>query len=300
MSSPTSQLTHIIFPALARSRKALDLARAVEPRPSPPAPTDDVEHESTSFFAWLFGRVGMDSRGYRVETLQRRLPACLRVLHASSLSHARRILEETPSLVSVAMSATLVGVTSFFRDAAVFDLLRQEVLPSIVSSRAGMYVWSIGCSDGAELYSVALLLAEIDALVGGLLLGTDCREDALTRARRGCFDADAVTRVPPELLRRYFVETEAGGDWQVCPQIRRSVYWRAADIMRAQEPGAWDLVFFRNAAMYFRPEVAESLWELLEKSLRYGGVLVVGKAERPTSAKQLTAIGPGVYRRIRT
>src|SRR5262249_12670256 len=70
-------------------------------------------------------------------------------------------------------------------------------------------------------------------------------------------------------------------------------------VTRTREPGAWDVILFRNTAMYLRPDVADGVWEELERSLRLGGVLVVGKAERPTSARRLAAIGPSVYRRIR-
>ena len=53
---------------------------------------------------------------YRLETLERRLPACLRVIRAHSIEHAIHVLEESPPLMAPALSAVLVGVTSFFRD----------------------------------------------------------------------------------------------------------------------------------------------------------------------------------------
>jgi chemotaxis methyl-accepting protein methylase len=58
-------------------------------------------------------------------------------------------------------------------------------------------VWSAGCSDGAELYSVAMLLSESggagdDRGIGIELLGTDCRPNAVAAAAEGVYDPAAV------------------------------------------------------------------------------------------------------------
>jgi chemotaxis protein methyltransferase CheR/two-component system CheB/CheR fusion protein len=59
------------------------------------------------------------------------------------------------------------------------------------------------------------------------------------------------------------------------------------------------MIFFRNTAMYFRAEAASLLWESFEMSLRPGGILVLGKAERPVGRKSLVPLAPCVYRRNR-
>ena len=64
------------------------------------------------------------------------------------------------------------------------------------------------------------------------------------------------------------------------------------------EPGQWDVILCRNMAMYLAPEAAAALWRNLDSLLRPGGILVLGKAERPTGTR-LSMIAPCVYRRDR-
>lgn len=51
--------------------------------------------------------------------------------------------------------------------------------------------------------------------------------------------------------------------------------------------------------MYLKPEATAALWERFEQCLRPGGVLVLGKAERPVGAKRLSLLGHCMYRRNR-
>jgi chemotaxis methyl-accepting protein methylase len=295
------QLQHVVFPARRRQRSP---ARNVAPSSSGPA-ADRPEPDAIGlpppgaaepFVEWLFGHAGLSAAHYRPETLRRRLPACLRVLRAHSAEHARAILEQSPDLVPAAVSALLVGVTSFFRDHEPFEQLR-ALLPELVDGRRGPNVWSAGCSDGAELYSVAMLVAEAGRLGEAYLLGTDCRPDAVRTARAGRYDTASIRGVPDRLLRRYFEFRD--GAWEIDPALRRAVRWRAGDVLTTPEPGGWDVISFRNTAMYMRPEAAYPLWMRFEQALRPGGLLILGKAERPVGAGRLTCVGPCLYRRTR-
>src|SRR5205085_2342730 len=232
--------------------------RAARTLPPAPAPPDDAPAAlptppdvADPFVAWLFARAGLSAAHYRPETLRRRLPACLRTLRARSPDHARELLEQSPGLVPAAISALLVGVTTFFRDHEPFDRLR-SLLPELAAGRPGLHVWSAGCSDGAELYSVALLLADAGLLGGGYMLGTDCRPDALRSARAGRYDTASIRAVPEAMLRRYFEFRD--GSWEIDTLLRRAVRWRAGDVLATPEPGGWDVILFRNTAMYMKAE----------------------------------------------
>jgi chemotaxis methyl-accepting protein methylase len=295
----STKFRHVVFPAEARRRqKVLNLTAAGEIPAAPAERETPLSLETAAFLRWLFRQAGLEVRAYRPETLRRRLPACLRALGARSLAHARQLLEQTPTLVEVALSAMLVGVTAFFRDPLVFAFLREQVLPKATLQRKGFYVWSIGCSDGAELYSIGILFAELDLLAHSYLLGSDCRTDAIQRARLGCFDAAALKNVSPERRGRYFTPRGPSA-WQVQPFLRIALRWRSADILSVEEPGIWDLILCRNTTMYMRTEYTTPLWSRLEAALRPGGVLIVGKAERPAGVKRLSLISPGIYQRMR-
>jgi chemotaxis methyl-accepting protein methylase len=284
-------------------------------RPTRWAPDDEHDDagdhdDHQSFFAWVFLEAGLSARHYRSSSLRRRLPACLRALRVEDVGQARRLLRQYPQFIPVAVGALLLGVTEFFRDAPVFEVIERELPALLAAADAGgkrpLRVWSAGCSDGAELYSVAMLLAQMGALHRCELLGTDCRDEALSAAADGAFNANALRGLPPAMLRRYFpVETQsdarAGGtpSRRLHVRLRDAVRWHKADLLTDPQPGPWDVALCRNLAMYLRPVAAERLWRGLVSSLRPGGLLVVGKAERPSAAAMhgLSPVAPCVYRR---
>jgi chemotaxis protein methyltransferase CheR len=54
-----------------------------------------------------------------------------------------------------------VGETYFFRDREQFDAIRDTILPDILErnqSRRQLRIWSAGCANGAEPYSLAMLM----------------------------------------------------------------------------------------------------------------------------------------------
>jgi chemotaxis methyl-accepting protein methylase len=254
--------------------------------------------DEESLLRWLFDQAGLTLRDYRTETLKRRLGACLRALRASSVAQARHAMQRNPQLLHSAVSTLVIGVSSFFRDAPVFAAVAERVVPALAGwVRAGrrVRVWSAGCSDGAELYSVAMLLAEAGLLHRCDLLGTDCRADAVDRARSGVFSPEAMKGVADKLRKEYFAFD--GASWHVRPWLRDALHWRKANLLTVREPGGWDVVLCRNMAIYLQPAAAGRLWLSLESALSPGGFLILGKAERPWGARHLSPVGTCLYRR---
>lgn len=269
--------------------------RARSDSPLSPAALCEAE-EPDAFLVWLFNEAGLDAGAYRCKALQRRLPACLRALRASCSEQARAMLERRPELLPRAMEAVLIGVSGFFRDQAVFEQLRRSVLPNLLRGRGGLSVYSAGSADGRELYSMAMLLDGLGVLKGSSLLGVDCRPEAIARAEAGWYGATDLDGVAPELRDRYF--EPHGTRACIRAALRGNICWQVGNLLIAsQAGGGWDVVLCRNVAIYLRPEQTAGLWERLTAGLRPGGVLVTGKAERPTAGLPLKRIYPSIYQK---
>ncbi|MFC7551233.1 CheR family methyltransferase [Pseudoroseomonas wenyumeiae] len=87
-----------------------------------------------------------------------------------------------------------IGETFFFRYAEQFAALRNTILPEILARNAAtrrLRIWSAGCANGSEPYSVAILLRQMlgEAIADWriTLLGTDLNEASLGSARLGTF-----------------------------------------------------------------------------------------------------------------
>ena len=81
--------------------------------------------------------------------------------------------------------------TSFFRDPALFDALRNDLLPEIAGLRQAtktLRIWSAACSSGQEAYSLAMLLLEGPYADWKIEIeGTDLSARILERASSGRF-----------------------------------------------------------------------------------------------------------------
>jgi chemotaxis protein methyltransferase CheR len=268
--------------------------------------------ESEAFFDSLCGTWGIDAAHYRESILTRRQGACLRALGASSPADGIAALADAHR-AERALGALMIGVTGFFRDPAVF-LTLGVLLPLLEHADRPLRVLSVGCSDGSELYSVAILLAERDLLGRAQLHGFDVRPAALDVARAGVYPAAAVATLPPECRERYFLPAHPGEQRhaalgsadlvRVADKLRDACTWTAADAfgMGLDVPfggGEYDLVLCRNLVIYLKNDSAARLWQLCTDRLRPGGLLVTGKAERPPAVlrHRLRSVGACIYRR---
>jgi chemotaxis methyl-accepting protein methylase len=251
-----------------------------------------AQNEAVGLMPFLFREAGLDVSRYRTAGLARRQAACLRALGASSPGEAWRIITERPERIPAAIDSVLLGVTEFFRDQDVFTLMENEVIPLILRMTTRPRIWSAACSSGQELYSVALMLEQAGALPDCELLGTDCREEALRCAARGAFEEASKFGGPHSgrMLRD-------GTRIRVPESVRRCVRWLRRDILTSVEDGPWDLILWRNMAIYLTPEAATEVWLRLSAGLRPGGYLICGKAERPPRGPGLQRIAPSIYRK---
>jgi chemotaxis protein methyltransferase CheR len=293
--NPTSALEAVYRNLFFEGRDRVGQRQRPLPRGPAPARLTDASctPEVREFYALLFRAAGLNAQHYRGRALARRLPACLRTLQARSPAEASARIAAEPWLARMAVSSVLLGVTEFFRDAPVFRYWEEIVLPSMCTMNPRPRIWSVACSEGQELYSVAMLLAGQRRLERCELLGTDCRADAIERAIHGVFPEDRPVPSHPRWLpsmpgdRRYMSE-----------ELRAAIAWKRADVLAGVEPGPWNLILCRNLAIYLEPVAAEHLWSSLADALAPGGHLVVGKADYPSRHLPLRRVASGTYVRI--
>jgi chemotaxis protein methyltransferase CheR len=260
---------------------------AVASRAPSPAPV-------TGLPAFVLEQAGLDPTLYRETPLRRRTAACLRALRADAERAAFAWLQRDPLLVDVALNALLIGVSDFFRDPMVFRTLQTHVIPGLAELPRPLRLASVGCSSGAELYSVAMLLGQANLLHRSHLLGIDCRPAAVEFARAGLFADSALTGLDEGLRARYLDVVPGGG--RVVATLRQHTAWRVLDATRECPPGPWDVVLCRNVVIYLQDGAGQALFERLTRQLAPGGFLVVGNAERPPASLGLTQVARSVYR----
>ena len=287
------KLEHLFFEGLAAPRRRP--ASAARPRTWIAQPAVPIDAEAEQFLRQIFAAPGLCLDAYRARALMRRVSACLRYLRVNSVREASARLERDERLRGELLNVVLLGVTGFFRDTTVFHALEREVIPELARKTERLRIWSAACSDGLELYSIAMLLAEKGWLRSSELLGTDLRSTAIDRARAGIFGVETLENLEPRWRDVYLQQNAT--TVAVAPFLRQAVRWVAADLLQEVAPGPWHLLLWRNMAIYLDGEVADTLWARLCAEVADGGFLVVGKADRPPKRLPLVRVAPCIFQK---
>jgi two-component system CheB/CheR fusion protein len=227
---------------------------------------------------------GFDFAGYKRSTLRRRVARRMQEVGIDDVDGYLDYLEVHPDEFASLFNTILINVTSFFRDPATWELVRDEVVPDLVERRSGapIRVWSAGCASGQEPYSVAMLFAEAvgpDALRERVkIYATDVDEDALEAARAGVYAERELGTLPEELRDRY-LERLADDRYAFRKELRRTVIFGRHDLVQDPPISRIDLLLCRNTLMYFNADVQSRIYRNFHFSLAPDGYLVLGKSE---------------------
>jgi chemotaxis methyl-accepting protein methylase len=174
-----------------------------------------------------------------------------------------------------------VTITRFFRDKKVFDILENSIIPSIVERKGSgdFEIWSIGCANGEEPYSLAMLWKEkfekCFLKTRLIILATDINGALLERAKEGRYKKSSLKEVPEEILQRFF--KMENGFYILDRSIRKSVEFRRHDIIHEEPFSGMDVVFCRNLAFtYFTRETQVRVLKTFFSSLKDDGLLIIG------------------------
>ena len=174
----------------------------------------------------------------------------------------------------------LIGVTSFFRDPAVWEELKDKIIPEFLATRpqGGMLrAWTAGCSTGEEAYSLAMVFKEALERVKPAknfsfqIFATDLDKDAIDKARAGVYPANISADVSEERLCRFFVKSEHGG-YSVKKEIREMVIFAPQNLVMHPPFTKLDFVTCRNLLIYLDAELQKKIMPLFHYSLNSGGI----------------------------
>jgi chemotaxis protein methyltransferase CheR len=193
-------------------------------------------------------------------------------------------IKENPGEKSHLSQILTVTITRFFRDKKVFDILENSILPTRVEHKgAGDFkIWSIGCANGEEPYSLSMLWEERIRKnfprIRLTLLATDINENLLKRAGQGRYKKSSLIEIPESMLQRFF-EIE-NGFYMIDPSIRESVEFKKHDIIHEEPFSGTDIIFCRNLVFtYFSKECQTKVLRKIAASLKENGCLIIGKDE---------------------
>jgi two-component system CheB/CheR fusion protein len=229
---------------------------------------------------------GNDFSLYKKTTVYRRIERRMTVHSIDKIASYVHFLNENPKEIDILFKELLIGVTNFFRDPAVWENLKERILPEVLSKLEPgsiLRAWVPGCSTGEEAYSLAIVFKEALEKVnphGGFTLqvfATDLDNEAIEIARKGIFPSEISENVSPERLQRFFLKTEDG--YFINTEIREKVVFAQHNIIMHPPFTKIDLLSCRNLLIYMEPELQRKMTGLFYYSLNPNGIMVLGTSE---------------------
>jgi len=179
-----------------------------------------------------------------------------------------------------------VNETYFFREPAHFAFLK-DLLPSFQQS--GIRICSAATAAGCEAYSIAMLieaynkdaekplLYHIDAFdINPKVIETACRGVYGVRAMRE--DGSCFHYMAGPYLKKPEGSAPAPG-YQIDACLKKNIRFFVHNLMNELPSNTYDLIFFRNAFIYFTPQHRERILSNLSAALKEGGILILGVSE---------------------
>lgn len=243
---------------------------------------------------------GLDLDLYKSNQLQRRLNSIMHRHGAADLAAYGHMLEESPQLLHKFLDFFTINVSEFFRNPEKFAFLQETIFPALLQQAPVLKIWSAGCSIGAEVYSLAMILAELTPDRRHQIIATDIDRRILDRAKAGVYQRDELRNVSAPRLTRFFDQTPDG--FRVKPEIARSVTFRYHNILSDPFEKGFHLIACRNVVIYFTAQAKEILYENFARSLVPGGILFVGGTETIFQHRSigLESLASFFYRRLPT
>lgn len=232
----------------------------------------------------VFRHYGYDFRQYAFASIRRRIIGRAQAEGAKSVLELLERVLDNPACMARLLRALTIHVTSMFRDPKFYIAFREKVVP-FLKTYPFVRIWDAGCSSGAEVYSLAILLVEEGIYDRCRIYATDLSEDILRDAKQGMFPLNAMK----EYTENY---QKAGGkvsfsDYYSArydhalfqPSLRKNIVFAQHDLVADGSFNEFNVILCRNVMIYFNSALQDRVHRLFYQSLARLGVLGLGQRE---------------------
>ncbi|HEY8615911.1 protein-glutamate O-methyltransferase CheR [Phenylobacterium sp.] len=248
-----------------------------------PLKASDLER----FCDYLYQRTGMtygESKRYYIE---RRVADRMRATGEARFGDYFARLRSEPAELEAMINAFTVNETYFYREDHQLRCLSRSILPAVAATKGPgdkIRIWSLPCSTGEEPYSIAIWLLENWPMVDAYnveIVGSDIDTEALEAARAGRYGERALSRLPADVVDRYF-EQAGEGDREIISDLKESVLFSPANLIEGSTlsgHGQFEVIFCRNVLIYFDDAARARAIDNLFTALKPGGYICLGHTE---------------------
>ena len=252
-----------------------------------PAPEDEIENSDPdlkNILQVLLKNKNVDFSNYKMNTIKRRMLRRMLIHKMKTLKQYAAFLLKEKDEVDLLHQDLLINVTDFFRDTDAFQYLKKTVLPRLLKSKSPnetLRIWVAGCSTGEEVYSIAMMLRELQGdktqHVPFQIFASDLSASAISEARNGEYSLQRLKNVSPKRLQQFF--TKSNDKYRISKSLRDICVFATHNILRDPPFSRMDFITCRNLLIYLDNAAQKKAISTFHYALNDDGCLMLGKSE---------------------
>jgi len=272
------------------------------------------QHNFNKFREFIYKTSAISLSDKKKALVQSRLSKRINQLKIKGFSEYYKYVtdEANHEEIHIMMDFISTNVTSFFREAAHWEYLRNNIdyLSNVLEHRGKVRIWSAACSSGQEPYTISMFMK--DEFTYGQrdgdvkILATDISNQILKEAIAGEYLEKDMTGLSKAQLNRYFSPKQKAEKeyFAVSNDIKKMVTFRQFNLTRGNfsifANTKFDIIFCRNVMIYFDAPTKQKLMEEYYKLLAPRGLLFLGHSESVprTLYTKFKAVQPSIYMKI--
>ena len=219
-----------------------------------------------------------------------------------SMKQYTKMLETTPKEEQKLINLVTNSSTAFFRENQHFEYLKHCYLPSLLTLKERVRIWSASCSTGEEAYSIAMIVNEIlppFANKDVKILATDINTQSLWTARFGVYPMSKISELSKPRQLHNFTFQEGEKEAKVKNKLRSMITFNQLNLIDPWPmKGIFDVIFICNTLLYFEKTMIQEVLKKMNMFLELGGILIVGHTEGSYEFLQnYNLIGSSIYQK---
>ena len=234
----------------------------------------------------LLDDFGFDFRDYALTSFKRRLE---NVINNNGLRDADGLisrLQNNKDFNDQFLFEITPETTEMFRDPSFWRILRDEILPEISRGSANKpRIWVASFDSGEELYSLAIILKEMNLLDSVQIYANVFTDKCINRIKSGRLDPKDLETNEANYQRlngkfQYSSYYKMDGNTIVFDtELVKNIIFVKQKTNIENDPGAVKLAIFRNQTIYYNQLLHEKVLQKISTSMVAGGFLALGVKE---------------------
>lgn len=228
-----------------------------------------------------------DFSNYAYTSLKYRLDKLMMKYNLQSPDNLIKKIQNESDFFDVFLYEISIPSTEMFRDPSLWRWLREDYLAGAINKSTGKFrIWLPLCVSGGELYSLTILLMEMELLDQVQIIATSISSTSIDLIRKGQYDLKKIA-VSEENYKRFNGAKELSTYYNIDryyayrdTSLISKVEFSKVNITFDNSPQNVKLILFRNSLIYYNPSLQEKVLKSLHNSLSASGHLIIGIKEK--------------------